>query len=264
MEKIAIFSAGDGKAAARLASLFNEGNRIFVEIVFTDNPSPELARTLREAGAVVATPNMPDEQAENAVTGLLRTKGVTTIVLDNYRQPLPEAVLQAVGNRVLEVSDPDTAPLLLVDFIKNDGQPAQQSQPSQPSQVTPESQPTPDQEWAQTLGINYNPEENQEQPQAPTAQAAPETAPSARTSGAPSDQPMPPTYLVWSIVMTVLCCFVPGVVAIIFSSQVTSKWQTGDIEGARKASERAQIWIIVSFVLGVLSATLYAPIMMVS
>ena len=75
---------------------------------------------------------------------------------------------------------------------------------------------------------------------------------------------MPPTYLVWSVIMTVLCCFIPGIVAIIFSSQVSTKYYSGDVEGAKKASRNAEIWIIVSFVLGVLSATLYMPIMMVS
>lgn len=72
---------------------------------------------------------------------------------------------------------------------------------------------------------------------------------------------MPPTYLVWSVIMTILCCTVPGIVAIIYSAQVSSKFYQGDIEGAHRASERAQIWIIVSFVLGVLSNTLYLPLM---
>ncbi len=73
---------------------------------------------------------------------------------------------------------------------------------------------------------------------------------------------MPPAYLVWSVVMTVLCCLPAGVVAIIFSSQVSSKFYAGDFEGAKRASERAQIWIIVSFVLGVLGNTLYLPLML--
>ena len=75
---------------------------------------------------------------------------------------------------------------------------------------------------------------------------------------------MPPTYLVWAVVMTLLCCFVPGVVAIIFASQVSTRYYNGDFEGARRASDQAQIWIIVSFVLGVLLATLYAPLMTIS
>ncbi|MDE6226697.1 MAG: CD225/dispanin family protein [Muribaculaceae bacterium] len=75
---------------------------------------------------------------------------------------------------------------------------------------------------------------------------------------------MPKSYLVWAIVVTILCCLVPGVVAIIFASQVSSKYYSGDIEGAKRASRNAEIWIIVSFVLGVLSATLYLPIALIN
>ena len=71
---------------------------------------------------------------------------------------------------------------------------------------------------------------------------------------------MPKSYLAWAVVMTVLCCLPAGVVAIVFSSQVTSKYYAGDFEGARKASDRAQIWIIVSFVLGIMANTLYLPL----
>ncbi|MDE5886954.1 MAG: CD225/dispanin family protein [Muribaculaceae bacterium] len=75
---------------------------------------------------------------------------------------------------------------------------------------------------------------------------------------------MPPSYLVWSVVITVLCCMIPGIVAIIYSSQVSTKYYSGDIEGAKRSSENAQIWIIVSFVLGVLSSTLYLPIALIN
>ncbi len=73
---------------------------------------------------------------------------------------------------------------------------------------------------------------------------------------------MPPTYLVWSVIMTILCCTIPGIVAIIYSSKVSSRFYEGDIEAANRASHNAEIWIIVSFVLGVLSNTLYVPLML--
>lgn len=75
---------------------------------------------------------------------------------------------------------------------------------------------------------------------------------------------MPQTYLVWSVVMTVLCCLPAGIAAIIFSSQVSSRYYAGDLDGAKRASERAQVWIIVSFVLGVLANTLYLPILLIA
>ncbi|MDE5924867.1 MAG: CD225/dispanin family protein, partial [Muribaculaceae bacterium] len=75
-----------------------------------------------------------------------------------------------------------------------------------------------------------------------------------------TDREMPPTYLAWSIVVTLLCCIPAGIVAIIYSSQVSSKFYADDLAGARRASERAQIWIIVSFVTGVLFQSLYLPV----
>lgn len=74
--------------------------------------------------------------------------------------------------------------------------------------------------------------------------------------------PMPPTWLIWSVLVTVFCCFIPGIIAIIFSSQVSSRYYAGDIQGAWRSSRTAEIWIIISFVLGVLSATLYLPFML--
>lgn len=73
-------------------------------------------------------------------------------------------------------------------------------------------------------------------------------------------EPMPDTYLVWSVLITILCCLIPGIVAIIFSSSVSSKYYAGDIEGARRASRNAQIWCIISIVSGVIWATLYLPL----
>ncbi|MDE6695945.1 MAG: phosphoribosylglycinamide formyltransferase [Muribaculaceae bacterium] len=96
-------------------------------------------------------------------------------------------------------------------------------------------------------------------PTGPTASISP-TAPTSTTSMALTKEGMPPTYLVWSVIMTILCCTIPGIVAIINSAQVSSKFYQGDIEGASRASRNAEIWIIVSFVLGVISNTLYIPL----
>lgn len=58
-----------------------------------------------------------------------------------------------------------------------------------------------------------------------------------------------PNYLVWSILITIaslcLCCIVgtiPGIVAIVFSSQVNSKLAAGDQAGAEQASRNAKLW----------------------
>lgn len=78
----------------------------------------------------------------------------------------------------------------------------------------------------------------------------------------PNPAKMPPNYLLWSVLATVFCCFIPGIVGIFFSSQVSSRFFRGDIAGAEKASRNAQIWIIVSFVLGMITSTLYFPLML--
>ena len=82
--------------------------------------------------------------------------------------------------------------------------------------------------------------------------------------GNPNGEQMPPSYLVWSILALVFCCFPTAIVAIIYSAQVSSKFYAKDYEGAKKCSDRAQIWIIASIVLGIVSAALYVPLSLLS
>lgn len=82
----------------------------------------------------------------------------------------------------------------------------------------------------------------------------------------PQDQreKMPDTYLVWSVLATLLCCLITGIVAIVYSSSVSSKYYNGDIEGAKRASRNAQIWVIVSVVVGIIWGTLYMPLALIT
>ncbi len=67
-----------------------------------------------------------------------------------------------------------------------------------------------------------------------------------------------PNHLAWSIISTVLatclCCplGLVGIVAIVFSSQVNSKLNQGDLEGARRASDNARIWCWVATALAII------------
>ncbi len=70
----------------------------------------------------------------------------------------------------------------------------------------------------------------------------------------------PKSYLAWAIISTLCCCLPLGIVAIIFATQVNSKLAAGDFDGAKKASERAQLFIILSIVLGLINA-FFAPIL---
>lgn len=56
----------------------------------------------------------------------------------------------------------------------------------------------------------------------------------------------PSNYLLWAILSTLFCCLPLGIVSIIKSTSVNSKWQAGDYAGARKASEQAKKWAIIS------------------
>lgn len=65
--------------------------------------------------------------------------------------------------------------------------------------------------------------------------------------------PCPPSYLAWSLVATLLCCQIPGLVAIVYSVCVENRYSRGDFEGAKRASQTALIWIWVSVALALIS-----------
>lgn len=96
----------------------------------------------------------------------------------------------------------------------------------------------------------------------PPTYAAPQepaTTPQPTTSVEPPIE-CPPTYLVWAILSTLCCCQLFGIIAIIYAANVKSKYNRGDYEGAVKTSEKAALWVILSFVIGL--ATI--PLQMVS
>ncbi|MDE6538291.1 MAG: CD225/dispanin family protein [Muribaculaceae bacterium] len=153
--------------------------------------------------------------------------------------------------------------------------------------------PNPDEEWAKKLKLKFDPEQArqaqekaEEQPQTPPPPAFPPYPPQpgmdngqpqytqpANSPEEPSfmkqpSQPMyereqeemPPTYLLWSVLALIFCCMPTAIVAIIYSAQVSSKFYNKDYAGAKRASERAQMWIIASIVIGVVSMAVYLPL----
>lgn len=62
--------------------------------------------------------------------------------------------------------------------------------------------------------------------------------------------PMPPNHLALAIITTILCCLPAGIVSIIYASQVNTKYNAGDYEGALRASKNAKTWWIVALVAG--------------
>lgn len=66
---------------------------------------------------------------------------------------------------------------------------------------------------------------------------------------APSSAPgAVPNHMAWAIIATVLglclCCpsIIPGIIAIVYASQVNGKLNSGDSAGAREASNSAKLW----------------------
>lgn len=114
--------------------------------------------------------------------------------------------------------------------------------------------------WAEALHMPYTPPQT---PQGVPTQTPPPAFNTPQATALPAE-PMPRNWFLLSVLVTILCCFIPGILAIIYSTRVSNLYYKGDIEGSRRASRNAEIWIIVSFCLGVLSATLYMPMTIVT
>lgn len=152
-----------------------------------------------------------------------------------------------------------------------------------------EAAPSVDEAWAKTLHLNYSEEEAA---RLAKPEAAPVSGPASEDSNAAYEMPpvpgvpprhpslqtpasggvppapyqpadnveKPKSYLWVSILMAVFFSTICGIVAIVFSCTTNSRNSQGDYEAAAKASRKAQIWIIVSFVLGLLQLTVWMPI----
>ena len=66
--------------------------------------------------------------------------------------------------------------------------------------------------------------------------------------------PMPDNYLIWAILATICCCIPTGIVAIIYAAKVSPAYYRGDYIAAMDASSKAQLWVIISFVAGLIWA----------
>lgn len=68
----------------------------------------------------------------------------------------------------------------------------------------------------------------------------------------------PQNYLALSIVTTLFCCQIFGIIALIYAAQVNSKFIAGDYAGAQSASNNAKIWSFISIGIGLLTIILLA------
>lgn len=268
MRNIVIFSSGDGAAALRVISLFNEGNRFRVTAVVS--PSYEVLEKVKSADPSVKLIRYDESLPFPEETEMDSADIIAVDAPDGFNfDPLTGR-----GDcKVVRLSSEEQAPLEIVAAANVETTPP-------PLPAADDAPKSVDEEWAETLHINFSQKEaGMTPPPIPGSGPQPEIPADNRPDwmkgngsrqanspqpGFNQQEPMPPSYLVLSVVMTVLCCLVPGIVAIVFSSQVSTKYYAGDLEGARRASQNAEIWIIVSFVLGLLSATLYLPIALIN
>lgn len=273
MRRIAVFCSGAGDSAERLVSLFNEGNRIRVEVVVSCGDDSGLIERLAGCDVeTVAIPRGMTAEDRHDMQELLSSKGIELVAFDGLDAHLVSELESSYPGRTISLTNPEDAPREVVAAFSriDDGCSAEAEPAASEEGRLSSDEPvvkSVDEEWAETLRMNFD-----ESRLASTPPPVPGSSPSPATYApyspyvnpvkAPEREPMPSTWLVWAIIVTICCCTIPGIVAIIFSSQVATRYATGDYEGARRASRNAEIWIIVSFVVGLVSASIYLPIMM--
>lgn len=100
----------------------------------------------------------------------------------------------------------------------------------------------------------------------PVAGATPAAASPQPGAGAPyaqqppvqnacAQQPRPVSataYLVWAIIVTLLCFLPTGIPGIVYASNISRYNETGQFDLARDAANKSRIWTIVSAAVGVL------------
>lgn len=72
-------------------------------------------------------------------------------------------------------------------------------------------------------------------------------------------QPEPENYLVWAILVTVLCCLPFGIVSIVYSTKVSGLWSQGRYAEAQAAADNAKKWAII----GAIAGAVFAVIMVI-
>lgn len=287
--KVAVFASNEGEKARNLYDFFKEGNRISLDILYTDNPRAPIIDFMKDEGieVVVLTPDMDGA----AISDNLRNRGVELLVIDDYKSALPSEVKESYGEAVVFPVTPQSAPLDVITTIdrinaavRNQHIDIKAPEPKPASTVdSTDTRSDLEKEWAEVLEVDVESDDGSEkepaapeppqynEPQIQTPPRYVEEPPSINTgnpqygfmpdrNGEEEREPMPDTYLVWSVIITLLCCLIPGIIAIIYSASVSSKYYRGDIEGAKRASRNAQIWCIVSIVTGIIWTTLYLPL----
>lgn len=216
--------------------------------------APDVARVMAECGFDLnpSTEPMADD-----------------VKLPSESEPVAdEAKLQSESEPVADEAKLQSEPEPMADEAKlpseNEGErrpepqaPARGEQRGwRPGQPWPQRQGNPQQGYQQPAPGYQQPGPGYQQPGPGYRQAGPQPGYQQpwRVPTGPDGRPLPcpPTYLVWSILLTVLCCNPVGIVPIIYGSGVKSKFYSGNVEGARRASETTEWWLAVTIVVGLI------------
>lgn len=73
----------------------------------------------------------------------------------------------------------------------------------------------------------------------------------------------PKDYLVESIIVTLFCCMVFGILGIVYSVQANSAFSSGNIAAANEFSAKAKQWVTYGFWSGIAVAGIYLFLMMI-
>lgn len=110
-------------------------------------------------------------------------------------------------------------------------------------------------EDVQSEAESVQPEQTEYQAPAPQARYAPGRR---YVAAQMPDKPCPPTYLGWTIFLTICCCSPVSLAGLVASICVTSFYNSGKLDSARKASEVTAWLVMIAIALGMI------PVMLMS
>lgn len=67
----------------------------------------------------------------------------------------------------------------------------------------------------------------------------------------------PPTYLVLSVLVTLFCCLIFGIIGIVYAAKVDPAWNAGLYDEAREYSRKARNWALLGMSLSIILGILY-------
>ena len=261
-EGIDVIYMSAGSQMEELANLLKQRD---VELLVVDDFNGDLPTELKDAfGEAVVYPKGKESAPLEVIETTNRLKAAAQAAAQPEPKPEPREGEKEEAKAAPSLEE-EWAEALEMDIESSK---EENPEPEPPAyQDNPPSYGQPEAPEQQPPYGNYGPQQppygNYGPQQSPYGGYGPQQPPYGnygRQPSAPTPEPMPNTYLIWAVITTIVCCLIPGIIAIIYSASVSSKYYAGDVEGSRRASRNAQIWCIVAIVAGVFWATLYLPL----